>query len=126
MFFFSSDGLELSNIVENFVSCLDIISKSLGIFGKQVGVNTSKEWRVKVLSKDLISVLTVFKLSPIFLSSVLTYIVVFDQPGKTYRFTVVYHLMSTYFGTRGEVVLQTNEVLPIPSVTRLYSGGCCS
>lgn len=43
-----------------------------------------------------------------------------DVPGKTRRFSVHYLLLSLRYNARIIVVVQTNEVSPLPSVTSLY------
>lgn len=43
-----------------------------------------------------------------------------DVPGKTRRFSVNYLLHSLRYNTRINVVVKTNEVSPLPSVTSLY------
>src|ERR1700744_2720652 len=43
-----------------------------------------------------------------------------DVPGKRRRFSVSYLLHSLRYNTRIHVIVKTNEVLPLPSVTFLY------
>ena len=43
-----------------------------------------------------------------------------DVPGKIRRFSVNYLLLSLRYNNRIAIVVKTNEVLPIPSVTQLY------
>jgi len=43
-----------------------------------------------------------------------------DVPGKTRRFSVNYLLLSLRYNARINVVVKTNEVSPLPSVTPLY------
>jgi NADH-quinone oxidoreductase subunit C len=47
-------------------------------------------------------------------------IVAVDQPGKNYRFTLIYCLLSTTFNQRIQVSIQTNELKSIESVTSIY------
>jgi len=49
-------------------------------------------------------------------------IAVYDRPGKRYRFTMIYHLLSINYGNRLQGVIQTDELTDISSLTRLYSG----
>ena len=49
-------------------------------------------------------------------------IVCSDHPGKKRRFSVVYVLYSQHYNAYITVVVQTNEVLPIPSVTPIFLG----
>lgn len=43
-----------------------------------------------------------------------------DLPGKTRRFSVNYLLLSLRYNARINIVVKTNEVSPLPSVTPLY------
>ncbi len=43
-----------------------------------------------------------------------------DVPGKTRRFSVNYLLLSLRYNARINIVVKTNEVSPLPSVTPLY------
>jgi NADH:ubiquinone oxidoreductase subunit C len=49
-------------------------------------------------------------------------IAVYDRPGKRYRFTVLYHLLSIHYGNRITCLVQTDELTDLPSTTSLYSG----
>jgi NADH:ubiquinone oxidoreductase subunit C len=49
-------------------------------------------------------------------------IAVYDRPGKRYRFTVIYHLMSIHYGKRIMCLVQTDELTDLPSTTFLYPG----
>jgi NADH dehydrogenase (ubiquinone) Fe-S protein 3 len=44
-----------------------------------------------------------------------------DNPGKQRRFSIAYVLLSTHYSANIIVVIQTNEVLPVPSVTSIFS-----
>lgn len=48
-------------------------------------------------------------------------IAVYDRPGKRYRFTVIYHILSIHYAKRMMVVVQTDELTDLPSTTVLYS-----
>ena len=48
-------------------------------------------------------------------------IAVYDRPGKRYRFTVLYHLLSIHYGNRIKSLVQTDELIDLPSSTSLYS-----
>ena len=43
-----------------------------------------------------------------------------DVPGKKRRFSVNYLLLSLRYNVRLNIVVKTNEVLSLPSVTRIY------
>jgi NADH/F420H2 dehydrogenase subunit C len=44
----------------------------------------------------------------------------YDFPGKKYRFSVNYILYSFKYNTRLIVIVKTNEVIPLPSITSLF------
>lgn len=47
-------------------------------------------------------------------------IICWDKPGKLYRFTIVYILHSLNYNTRISILIQTNELKPIFSITNLF------
>ncbi len=44
-----------------------------------------------------------------------------DQPGKTFRFTVIYNFLSLLYNSRYQLVTQTHELLGIETLTALYA-----
>jgi NADH:ubiquinone oxidoreductase subunit C len=53
---------------------------------------------------------------------VLTDLVVYDRPGKNYRFVVIYSLLSVRYNLRFQVQTAVNEVLPLFSIVDIFSG----
>jgi NADH:ubiquinone oxidoreductase subunit C len=49
-------------------------------------------------------------------------ITAYDNPGKIFRFSVVYSLISSEFNARYQVYTQTDQFLGVETVTPLYSG----
>jgi len=47
-------------------------------------------------------------------------IVVYDEPTKQYRFTIIYLLLSTNFNYRAQVYFKTSHLHPVLSVTNLF------
>jgi len=47
-------------------------------------------------------------------------LVVYDRPGKKFRFTVIYNLLSVTYNNRLNVLIQVDELTPIDSVIDLY------
>lgn len=47
-------------------------------------------------------------------------IIALDQPGKKFRFTIIYCLLSTTYNQRIQIALQTDELTAITSMTSLY------
>lgn len=52
--------------------------------------------------------------------NVLIDLVVYDNPGKIKRFTIIYLLLSTKFNSRIRVQIQTNEINTVFTVTQLF------
>jgi len=48
-------------------------------------------------------------------------IIAYDQPGKVYRFTVIYYLLSLTYNNRLQLITQTNELKGLDSAVMLYS-----
>lgn len=48
-------------------------------------------------------------------------IIAYDQPGKVYRFTIIYYLLSLTYNSRLQLITQTNELKGLESVVMLYS-----
>lgn len=47
-------------------------------------------------------------------------LVVYDRPGKKYRFTVIYNLLSVTYNNRISVLVELDELLSLKSITKLY------
>lgn len=47
-------------------------------------------------------------------------IIVYDVPGKIYRFCIVYSILSNLYNSRLNIYTYTNESIWIPSITNLY------
>lgn len=48
-------------------------------------------------------------------------IIAYDQPGKVYRFTIIYYLLSLTYNNRLQLITQTNELKGLDSAVMLYS-----
>lgn len=48
-------------------------------------------------------------------------IIAYDQPGKVYRFTIIYYLLSLTYNSRLQLITQTNELKGVDSAVMLYS-----
>jgi NADH dehydrogenase (ubiquinone) Fe-S protein 3 len=48
-------------------------------------------------------------------------IIVIDIPGKKLRFKIIYLFMSIQYNTRYKISIYTNELIPLSSLTKLYS-----
>jgi NADH:ubiquinone oxidoreductase subunit C len=47
-------------------------------------------------------------------------IIVYDNPGKIYRFTIIYSFLSTFYNVRFYLVSQLNELMPVYSLSSLF------
>nr|YP_009118055.1 NADH dehydrogenase subunit 9 [Paracercomonas marina]AJF22841.1 NADH dehydrogenase subunit 9 [Paracercomonas marina] len=48
-------------------------------------------------------------------------IIAYDQPGKVYRFTVIYYLLTLVFNSRITVITQTSELKALETMVMVYS-----
>lgn len=71
--------------------------------------------------KNIGTILTFLKLHSACQFDQLIDIVATDNPGKHYRFTVRYLLLSSRFNTRISVIIQTNELTPINTMVTIYA-----
>jgi len=74
------------------------------------------------LKKNTLLVTKIFKNHIIFKNTFLTDIVVYDNPGKVNRFTIIILTQSVHFNTRTELIFKTDETKPINSLYPLYKG----
>jgi len=103
--------------------------KNYSLFLRTVLRNLIKEIRfsnndveIKTTPNNLRSVLYFLKNHTLCKYKQLSEVICSDHPGKKRRFSVAYVLCSLHYNSYITVVVQTNEVLPIPSVTPIFSG----
>lgn len=92
--------------------------KRVWIKHNEVHILTSKEY--------LITVLNFFKMSSVNQFTQLSDITVYDNPGLKHRFTITYCLLSLKFNTRIFVMVKTDELTPIYSVSSIYQSAIWS
>jgi len=73
-------------------------------------------------AKNLVSLLALLKYHSLFQMKCLIDIQAYDTPGKYFRFTVQYALLSVQYNYRINVRVQTREGFPIATVSDLYNG----
>ena len=78
--------------------------------------------KTNLLSKALFLLKNHFK----FQFKMLTCISGIDYPEKTYRFQVVYELLSLKFNSRTRVKCYVNELIPINSAEKIFIGASCA
>jgi NADH-quinone oxidoreductase subunit C len=79
------------------------------------------EFELQVSSNLLLSVLDVAKSHTLTMFKNLVELTAADLPHNNLRFYVSYFLLSTQYNARARVSVQTNELLPIMSVTSLFN-----
>jgi NADH/F420H2 dehydrogenase subunit C len=81
---------------------------------------------IEVDSKNLVPLMAILKYHSLFQMKCLLDIQAYDTPGKYYRFTVQYTLLSLQYNYRINVRVQTREGSPLPTVTDLWNGASWS
>jgi hypothetical protein len=72
--------------------------------------------------RNFLSIFLFLKNHSLFQLKQMVEIAVYDRPGKLYRFTIIYYLLTHHFGNRIMCLAQTDELTALPSTTALYSG----
>jgi NADH/F420H2 dehydrogenase subunit C len=80
------------------------------------------EFEYQVSSQHLLNALDILKSHSLSQFKNLVEICAADLPNNGLRFYVSYFLLSTHYNMRARVSVQTNELLPIVSVTSLFNG----
>jgi NADH:ubiquinone oxidoreductase subunit C len=79
------------------------------------------EIEIQTTSSQLLNVLDVLKSHSLTQFKNLVEITAVDSPSNELRFYVTYFLFSSQYNARARVSVQTNELLPIISVTSLFN-----
>jgi NADH:ubiquinone oxidoreductase subunit C len=79
------------------------------------------EFELQVSSANLLNVLDILKSHSLTQLRNLVEVTAADIPTNALRFYVSYFLLSTHYNTRIRVSVQTDEMLPIISVTSLFN-----
>lgn len=79
------------------------------------------EFELQTSSQHLLNLLETLKLHSLTQMKNLVELTAVDSPTATLRFYVTYFLLSTQTNSRLHVSVQTNEILPIISVTSLFN-----
>lgn len=99
---------------QHFLSAIPAAMKEIFVRGYDSSLTLSR--------RNFITVLLFLKNHSLSQFKQLVDITVYDRPGKRYRFTVIYHLLSIYYGNRIICLVQTDELTDLPSATFLYPG----
>jgi NADH:ubiquinone oxidoreductase subunit C len=79
------------------------------------------EFELQTTSNQLLSLLDLMKFHSLVQMKNLVEVTIIDVPTNALRFYVTYFLLSTQFNARVNVSVQTNELLPVMSVTSLFN-----
>ena len=88
---------------------------------KEIRFVNNKDIEIKTTPNNLRALLYFLKNHTLCQYKQLIEIACSDNPGKQRRFSIAYILLSTHYSANIIVVIQTNEVLPVPSVTSIFS-----
>lgn len=99
---------------------VDYFCLVLGTLSKQIRIKNN-EIEIQTTFNNLCSVLTFLQKHTLSQYKQLVDIAAVDQPGKYYRFSVTYLLFSQRYNSRIKVTVQTDEIIPLPSVTSIFN-----
>lgn len=97
---------------ENIIKILPIVRLEL----------YNKESSLLIPTNLLNEILTIFKKHFKYQFKVLTCISGVDYPENFYRFQIVYELLSLKFNSRLRLKILVNELIPVNSVEKIFSG----
>lgn len=75
---------------------------------------------VKTAKKNLLTLLVFLKLDWLNRYKSCIDIVASDRPGKVFRFSIIYYLLSVHFNTRMKIIIQTNELEGVNTTSQIY------
>jgi NADH:ubiquinone oxidoreductase subunit C len=78
------------------------------------------ELSLRVVKKNISNLLLFFKIDWLHLFSICIDIIAIDQPGKKYRFTVIYYLISIFYNARIQIFTQTTGLAGLETISLLY------
>jgi NADH:ubiquinone oxidoreductase subunit C len=95
-----------------------------GILGKSIQAVSvqSQDLEIKVNSNNIYPILYFLQKHTICQFKVLMDVACYDAPGKTFRFCLVYNLLSERYNTRIRVVSKLKSSLALLSIFSLYLG----
>lgn len=78
------------------------------------------ELSFRVVKKNISNLLLFFKIDWLHLFSICIDIIAVDQPGKKYRFTIIYYLLSIFYNVRIQIFTQTTALAGLDTISMLY------
>lgn len=88
-----------------------------------ITLNKNTDVIIKTNLKNLLAVLYFLNKSSLLQFKQLIDIVCYDKPEKLWRFTLHYLLFSVIYNANIIVSLKTSELMPVPTITKLYLSG---
>jgi NADH-quinone oxidoreductase subunit C len=95
------------------------LNKVLGPFIQSIRLK-NHEIEIKIVKNKIIKMSLFLKQNSSFLFKILNDIVVYDMPGESNRFTVIYTFLSIHYNNRIRLILQNNELEPLHSLIPLF------
>jgi len=80
----------------------------------------SSTLKLRLVRSSLVAMANIIKNDTTLLLKSCIDIIAYDLPSKKYRFSVVYHFLSHFYNMRLLVALQTNELLPVPTLLNYF------
>jgi NADH:ubiquinone oxidoreductase subunit C len=108
-----------NTIKEGFVRKYFDFIKNMFIFFKDCAMYDF-DFSIRSVKNNLLIVLVFLKYDFLHQFTVCIDIIAYDQPGKIYRFTVVYYILSLNYNSRYKVIVQTSAYLGIETISGLY------
>jgi NADH dehydrogenase (ubiquinone) Fe-S protein 3 len=103
---------------------IHIISKIMGVGIQKVSVVSGFDIVIEVLNKNAYPMMFFLSNHTLWQFKTLIDIICYDVPKKTYRFSLVYNLLSIHYNLRVHLVTKINELSKALSVLGLYKAAC--
>ena len=71
--------------------------------------------------KCIYNLMYIIKLNSSLLVDVCVDLIIYDHPSKNNRFTLIYSILSTVYNYRTYIFIQVNELVPVVSLSQLFS-----
>jgi NADH:ubiquinone oxidoreductase subunit C len=108
--------LEVTNYKQEYLNFINVLTTRVFNIHKN-----AESFSAKVARPNLYQFLIFLKYDFIHQIKSLLEITAYDNPGKIFRFSLVYSLISAEFNTRYQVYTQTDQFLGVETITPIYS-----
>ncbi|XP_031848308.1 NADH:ubiquinone oxidoreductase core subunit S3 [Nomia melanderi] len=106
--------------VENLKEFGQYVSECLPKYVQKIQIVTGDELEVLIAPEGVVPVITFLKDNQNALFTNLSDITAVDVPSRTYRFEIVYNILSLKYNSRVRVKTYTDELTPIPSIVSVH------